>query len=296
MKCCVIVSFRRPGPQLRLIQASEVTIAVWDWKGDDPPIFLVHAAGLHGRCWDQVIERLASHRRVVAVDCRGHGHSDVPWPPYSWSVLAADLVEVIDEMALRDIMGVGHSMGGHLVARAAAAIPTHFDRLLLLDPAIVPPELLQLFEAARDRIPQVRRRSRWASPQEMAAHLASRDAFSRWDRKALDDYCRYGLRPATDRDGFELACPPSVESALYIGQLEHDIYERVRSIELPVTVVRCRERPEGSPMSDFSYSPTWPGLVRAFPHAAEQHMRDARHFFPMEDPTLGAAVIETASA
>lgn len=291
-----MMTTRNWSPRLRLIDVSEVTIAVWDWEGDDPPILLVHAAGLHGRCWDQVIAALSSHRRVITVDCRGHGHSDVPAPPYNWSVLAADLVEVLHEMALHGIIGVGHSMGGHLVARAAAAVPAHFDRLLLLDPAIVPPELLQLIEAARDRIPPVRRRSRWASPEEMAAHLATRDAFSRWDQRALDDYCRFGLRPATNGDGFELACPPSVETAIYIGQAEPDIYDCVRSIEMPVTVVRCRERPEGALISDFSYSPTWPDLVRALPRATEQHMSEARHFFPMEDPKLGAAVIEAASA
>jgi pimeloyl-ACP methyl ester carboxylesterase len=186
-------------------------------------------------------------------------------------------------------------MGGHLIVRAAAATPGRFERLLLLDPAIVSPELLLLIEAARDRIPPVRRRSRWASPEEMAAHLATREAFSRWDPKTLDDYCTYGLKPAADGEGFELACPPSVESAIYIGQSERDIYNRVRSIAMPVSVVRCRERPEGSPMSDFSYSPTWPGLVGAFPNATEQHMLDARHFLPMEDPKLGAALIETAS-
>ncbi|HWS45287.1 MAG TPA: alpha/beta hydrolase [Mycobacterium sp.] len=290
------MTVRKRSPRLRLIEVPTATIAVWEWDGDDPPLLLVHAAGLHGRCWDQVIGRLPANRRVVAVDCRGHGRSSVPAPPYPWSHLAADLAEVIDQMELDRIVGVGHSMGGHLVARAAAARPAQFDRLVLLDPAIVSPELLDLIAAAQDRIPPIRRRSRWASPEEMAKHLAKRDAFRQWDRTALADYCHYGLRPATDGNGFDLACPPSVEHAIYLGQAEPDIYERVRSIELPVRIVRCRERPIGATMTDFSYSPTWPNLVRVFPNATEQHLRGARHFFPMEDPKLGAAVIDTASA
>jgi pimeloyl-ACP methyl ester carboxylesterase len=279
-----------------LIEVSTVTIAVWEWDGDDAPLLLVHATGLHGRCWDQLIERLRANRRVVAVDCRGHGQSSVPGPPYLWSRLAADLAEVIDQMGLDDIIGVGHSMGGHLVAPAAAARPARFDRLVLLDPAIVAPELLELIAAAQDRIPPVRRRSKFASAEEMANHLATRDAFSRWDPMTLADYCRYGLRPATDGNGFELACPPSVETAIHLGQAEPDIYERLRSIESPVRILRCRERPTGAPMTDFSSSPTWPDLVRVFPNATEQHLRDARHFFPMENPKLGAALIDSASA
>jgi pimeloyl-ACP methyl ester carboxylesterase len=278
-----------------LIEGSKVTIAVWEWDGDGAPLLLVHATGLHGRCWDQLIERLPANRRVVAVDCRGHGQSSVPVPPYPWSHLAADLAEVIDQMGLDGIVGVGHSMGGHLVARAAAAQPARFDRLVLLDPAIVAPEFLELIAAAQDRIPPVRRRSRFASAEEMANHLATREAFSQWDRKTLADYCRYGLRRAPEGAGFELACPPSVESAIYLGQAEPDIYDRLRSIELPVRIVRCRERPIGASMTDFSYSPTWPELVRVFPNATEQHLRDARHFFPMENPTLGATLIDSAT-
>jgi pimeloyl-ACP methyl ester carboxylesterase len=187
-------------------------------------------------------------------------------------------------------------MGGHVLARAAAATPARFDRLLLLDPAIVPAELLELIATAQDRIPPVRRRSHWSSAEEMAAQLATRDAFSQWDPATLAAYCHYGLRRASDGGGYELACPPAVESAIYLGQAEPDLYERVRSINLPVQIVRCRERPAGAPMTDFSYSPTWPGLVREFPNATEQHLHHARHFFPMENPQLGAELIDGVSA
>ena len=109
------------------------------------------------------------------------------------------------------------------------------------------------------------------------------------------NYCHRGLRPASDGNGFELACPPSIETAIYLGQAEPDIYDCVRSIELPVRIIRCRQRPIGAPMTDFSYSPTWPDLAREFPNATEQHLRAARHFFPMENPKLGAALIDNTS-
>jgi pimeloyl-ACP methyl ester carboxylesterase len=287
---------RRRAPSLRFVNVSNATIAVWEWDGDDPPILLVHATGFHGRCWDQVIARLSASRRIVAVDCRGHGQSSVPNPPYLWSHLAGDVAEVVDEMGFDRIVGVGHSMGGHLVTRVAAARPTQFERLLLLDPAIVAPELLDLIAGAQDRIPPVRRRDRFASAEEMAKHLATRDTFSQWDPAVLSDYCQHGLRPAADGNGYELACPPPVEHAIYLGQAESDIYDRMRAIEVPVQIIRCRDRPVGSSMTDFSYSPTWPELVHVIPDATEQHLPNARHFFPMENPNLGAQLIDRASA
>src|SRR5258706_15379571 len=109
-------------------------------------------------------------------------------------------------------------MGGHLVTRVAAACPSRFDRLLLLDPAIVAPKILEMIAAAADRIPPVRRRNRWASPSEMAARLRDRGGFSRWDRHVFDDYCRYGFRPPPRGGYLQLAFPPGGQRAGYNGQ------------------------------------------------------------------------------
>ena len=285
----------RKQPSLREIQVAGATIATWEWEGEGAPILLVHATGLHGRCWDRVANALPD-RRVLAVDVRGHGRSSCPPPPYRWSHLAQDLSEVVERLALERVVGVGHSMGGHLVTRAAAARPSRFDRLLLLDPAIVPPEILEMITRAADRIPPVRRRNRWASASEMAARLRDRGGFSRWDRHVFDDYCRYGLRPSPDGECFELACSPEVEGAVYIGQADPDIYERVRSIDLPVHIVRARTHPEGRFVPDFSYSPTWPQVVNEFRNATEVHLPEATHFFPMEQPDLVAELIAASAA
>jgi pimeloyl-ACP methyl ester carboxylesterase len=130
----------------------------------------------------------------------------------------------------------------------------------------------------------------------MASRLAERGSFARWDRRVLDDYCRHGLRPAPDGQGLDLACSPEVEGAVYIGQAEPDIYERLRSIEVPVHIVRARIHPEGLFVPDFSYSPTWPQLVSEFRNATEVHLTEATHFFPMEHPDLVAAHITACAA
>ena len=280
----------RKDPSLRKIQVADATIATWEWEGEGNPILLVHATGLHGRCWDRVVNELPT-RRVIAVDVRGHGQSSCPPPPYRWSHLARDVARVVEQLRLEHMVGVGHSMGGNLVTRVAAELPTRFDRILLLDPAIVPPEILAMIATAGDRIPPVRRRSRFASASQMAARLRQRDGFSRWDLRVLEDYCRHGLRPSPDGHGFELACPPEIEGACYVGQADPDIYEQLRSIDLPVHIVRARAHPEGRFIPDFSYSPTWPNLVNEFRNATELHLTESTHFFPMEQPELVAALV-----
>jgi pimeloyl-ACP methyl ester carboxylesterase len=294
---CVNAAHRpvRQQPSLREIRVADATIATWEWEGDGAPILLIHATGLHGRCWDRIVEALPD-RRVLALDVRGHGRSSCPPPPYRWSHLARDVIEVVERLALERVVGVGHSMGRHLVTRAAAALPSRFDRLLLLDPAIVPPEILRMIALAGDRIPPVRRRSRFASVSEMVTRLQTRKGFSRWDPRVLDDYCTHGLRPSPNGEGFELACPPEVETAVYVGQADPDIYGLLRSIDLPVHIVRARTHPEGHFVPDFSYSPTWPHLANEFRNASEVHLTEATHFFPMEQPDLVAARIAAYAA
>ena len=280
----------RKQPLLRKIQVTEATIAVWEWEGEGVPIFLVHATGMHGRCWDRIVEALPG-RKIFAVDVRGHGWSSCPPPPYLWSHLARDITEVVERLALERTVGVGHSMGGHLLVRSAASQPSLFDRLLLLDPALLPPDVLEVLGASDDLFRPLRRSVRWTSANEMAAYLRDRGGFSNWDRRVLDDYCRYGLRPSPYGEWFDLACPPEIERAVYIGETEMDIYELLRSVDIPVHIVRARSHTEDGSPPDFFDSATWPQLVNEFRNATEVHLTESTHVFPMEQPGLAAALI-----
>jgi non-heme chloroperoxidase len=49
--------------------------------------------------------------RAVAYDRRGHGRSSDPGSDYDFDVLAHDLAKIIEQLDLKDIVLVGHSMG-----------------------------------------------------------------------------------------------------------------------------------------------------------------------------------------
>jgi pimeloyl-ACP methyl ester carboxylesterase len=51
----------------------------YDRKGAGPPLLLLHGIGHHRQAWDPVLDRLAEHRDVIALDFPGFGDSpDVP--------------------------------------------------------------------------------------------------------------------------------------------------------------------------------------------------------------------------
>lgn len=276
--------------------AEAVELAWFEWpataaRRDDPAILLVHATGFHARCWDRVVPHLDGHR-VLAIDVRGHGRSGKV-PPFSWDRFAADLTDFVRGQELSGAIGVGHSMGGHSMTAAAAALPDAFSRLVLIDPVIMAPEVY----AARDEWPEgelhptAKRRDHWVNWQEMFARFEDRMPFAAWDRGVLEDYCRHGVLPDPDGDGWVLACPPRIEASIYMGSSERDIHEQVEQVQLPVTVVRAKERAPDQEGMDFSTSPTWPRLASRFPAGRDVHLPDHSHFIPMEDPALAAELI-----
>ena len=113
----------RTAPILAHLAVSGTTLAVWDWAGPaGTALLFTHANGFHGRCWDEVIALLPEYR-CVALDLRGHGRSAKPAPPASWRTFGEDVAAVARELGLRDAVGIGHSVGGHATALAAALAP-----------------------------------------------------------------------------------------------------------------------------------------------------------------------------
>ncbi len=99
---------------------------------DAPALVLLHALGEQAASWDQVVPSFTSRFRVVNVDLRGHGASD--WPgTYSFELMRDDVIAVLDDLGLRDVILVGHSMGGTVAYLIAQAQPSRIARLVVED-------------------------------------------------------------------------------------------------------------------------------------------------------------------
>ena len=270
-------------PTERRDSVNGVELVSFERAGEGPPVLFVHATGFHARCWDALAEELSEPS--IAVDMRGHGRSGKPPPPYPWGAVAEDVVQLCDTLELRGAIGVGHSMGGFVVAMAAALRPEAFAALLLVDPVIMPPALYREEPKEQGEHFVARRRNQWASPAEMIARFQEREPFSNWQPRILRDYCEQGLLPAPGGDGYVLACPPAVEAAVYQGNRDSDPYPVLRQLRQPIRILRARAAGKDEAQS-MSFSPTWPGLVEELPTAEEVYLPDRGHFIPMEAPEL----------
>ncbi|MGW2279579.1 alpha/beta fold hydrolase [Streptomyces sp. NPDC001770] len=99
---------------------------------DAPPLVLLHALGEDASDWDAVAPVLARHRRVHALDLRGHGRSD--WPgTYSLELMRDDVLGFLDALGLDRVELVGHSLGGIVAYLLAQEHPQRVHRLVLED-------------------------------------------------------------------------------------------------------------------------------------------------------------------
>jgi pimeloyl-ACP methyl ester carboxylesterase len=132
-------------PGFVVVSDSGDRIHFLDWGGDGrPAVLLIHGLSNTAWSWTPVARQIRTHRRVVAMDLRGHGLSDAPTGAYLPETLASDVVAVAEGagiLAAADagpdgddaIVLAGHGFGGIVAAWAAAELGDRCSRLLLVD-------------------------------------------------------------------------------------------------------------------------------------------------------------------
>ncbi|MFG0283471.1 MAG: alpha/beta fold hydrolase [Phycisphaerales bacterium JB039] len=102
--------------------------------GDGPPLVLQHGFSSSGQTLRQLGYPAAlPGRRLILVDARGHGLSDKPHEPeaYALPLRVADIVAVLDELAVERADYLGYSMGGWIGFGLLIGAPQRIRRALL---------------------------------------------------------------------------------------------------------------------------------------------------------------------
>jgi esterase len=103
-----------------------------DWDGDGPPLVMLHGFTGHAHSWDHTAAALSGRYHVLALDQRGHGHTE--WArTYGSRLMMEDVRRFLDALQLDKVTLMGLSMGGNVAYLFAARYPERVERLVVLD-------------------------------------------------------------------------------------------------------------------------------------------------------------------
>lgn len=114
---------------------AEVPIHYAELPADRPPMVLLHGIGMDWRVWQAISRRLEPEFHLYFLDLRGHGGSGKPERGYTLPAYAADVEDVLDALALTEVVLVGSSLGG-AVALAVEAPGDIVSHRVLVDPPL----------------------------------------------------------------------------------------------------------------------------------------------------------------
>ncbi|GEP26957.1 alpha/beta hydrolase [Cryobacterium levicorallinum] len=102
-------------------------------------LLFVHGFGCSQEMWRRVTPAFAEDYRIVLFDHVGSGGSDLSqYDPGKYDSLhgyAADILEIIERLELRDVVYIGHSVGAMMGVLASVRDPSPFSSLVLLSPS-----------------------------------------------------------------------------------------------------------------------------------------------------------------
>lgn len=188
-----------------------------------PVLVMAHSLGCNLHMWDAQMPALEPVYRVVRLDMRGHGRSDVPAGPYTLDELADDVIAVMDSQKIEKAHWVGLSVGGMIGQSLLLRYPQRFTSAVLADSASSQPAAAGPIWDARIKAVQTNGLSsivdatmeRWFT----AAGLKSNNPAVAAVRAQL---------AATSDDGY-VACCHAIMKLNYIDQLHN--------IKVPVALI-----------------------------------------------------------
>jgi pimeloyl-ACP methyl ester carboxylesterase len=107
----------------------------YEVHGSGPALLLTHGFSSTLAMWQGQIEALSNHHRLVLWDMRGHGQSDYPRDPssYSEALTVADMAALLDEIGAESAIVGGLSLGGYMSLAFYRAHPQRVRALLIID-------------------------------------------------------------------------------------------------------------------------------------------------------------------
>ena len=109
--------------------------------GQGEPLILIHGFFYDTHMWDNNMDVLAQHYKVYVMDLWGFGYSTREMLDYGYPLYARQLKLFMDALNIPKATLIGQSMGGGTIIKFCTTNQERVERMVLVDPAVLPNKL-----------------------------------------------------------------------------------------------------------------------------------------------------------
>ena len=124
-----------PYPLKKIKLSNHVEIAYADEGGGDYTLLFIHGLGGYHQVWKKNMDELRKNNRCIALDLPGCGKSAKGDYPFTIEFNAEVVSEFITSLRLKNVVLIGHSLGGQIAVSAALKNIPEVKKLVLLAPS-----------------------------------------------------------------------------------------------------------------------------------------------------------------
>ena len=263
------------------------------------PLYFLHANGFPPGCYRALLTQLACEFSVAAMVQRPLWGGSDPRLLSDWRPLTVDLIQFLQERQARPAIVVGHSMGAIATLRAALRQPERFAAMILIEPVLLPPGRILLWNVVRrigleNRHPLImaaqKRRQSFDDLDRLFSGYRQRPTFRYMDDEALRDYIGSIACPAEGGD-YHLCYSVAWETRIYATGMwpDLDIWRGLGRLHVPALILRGAE-------TDTFLEGTGRRVRRANPAIQVRTIDKATHILPLERPAETASMIREFAA
>jgi len=243
--------------------------------------------------YQKILDNLSNNFLIKVSILRALWDQEAPPNFKNWDIFLNDYIESIKNE--KNIIGIGHSIGGNILLKAAIKQPEKFDKIVLLDPTFFPPatiyawKLISLFKAQSYFLSYIKyaenKKMHYNSIEEMFKSYRRYKIFSKFSD---DDLLLLVKSLTIEKDGrIHLIFDSKWDAQIYRAGLLSDmfIWDNIDKLKTKAFIIRAEH-------SDAFYKKTAKMISRKNSNIEIKTIKNSDHLFPINNTESTISLIQ----
>jgi len=211
----------------------------------------------------------------------------------NWDIFLNDFLSECDKTKIEQSVGIGHSIGGNIIIRAAIKNPNLFKSIILLDPTIFHPSIIAIARILNSlnllkythpyALAARKRRESYDSYKEILESYKKKKVFSKIADQQLEEYINSIFKKKKNR--YELVYNKKWEEIIYLKAAlkDYHIWRNLKSIKIPTLIIKPKINPV---LTDIASK-----KIERNNFIKIKTLKESTHLFPLEFPKKTSQII-----